>query len=37
MGSWMKDHPTYCPRPFIFGQAAGKSDINGKFNQGQYW
>lgn len=30
-------HNVYCPMPFIFGQAAGRSDINGRVNNVSFW
>lgn len=37
MGEWQKNWKCYAPDPFIFGQAAGKSDISGRINNTQFW
>jgi hypothetical protein len=34
---WQKDHRVYRPANFLFGQAAGPSDISGWDNQRQFW
>ena len=37
MAKWQRDEATYCPRPFLFGQGGGQSDISGNINGTQYW
>lgn len=37
LGVWQASHKVYSPDPFIFGQAAGKSDISGANNPPKYW
>ena len=37
MGPWAADRLTYAPDPFLFGQAAGKSDITCKEHELRFW
>lgn len=37
IANWQKNHKVYAPVPFIFGQAAGKSDIGADMTVEQYW
>lgn len=37
MGPWQKSWKVYAPDPFVFGQAAGKSDISGANNPAKFW
>lgn len=37
MGPWQKDRKVYAPERFVFGQAEGKSDINGRHNPAKFW
>jgi hypothetical protein len=37
MGPWQADRKVYAPDPFLFGQAAGRSDISGVRNPSKWW
>ncbi|MDB5312651.1 MAG: hypothetical protein JWO38_6853 [Gemmataceae bacterium] len=37
MGPWQRNWKVYAPDPFIFGQARGQSDINGRHNPTKFW
>lgn len=37
MGPWQRGWRVYAPAPFVFGQAAGKSDVSGANNPAKFW